>query len=176
MPEVTLLIGRIASGKTHYAEKLARETGAVCAEPKAAEPKVLLLSCDELMLTLFDQCLGERHEYYETRCKQYLMRRAAELVGAGVSAILDSGFWRREEREQTRRFFREQNIPMTWIYCRPEEAQRLQWLRERNARLMAEPSGQRRYIIPEQTRIRLDSLFEEPAAGEYDRIYPVIDI
>lgn len=45
-----LLCGRICAGKTTYAKRLGKTRGAVC------------LSCDELMLALFGQQLGDRHD------------------------------------------------------------------------------------------------------------------
>ena len=50
MPKVILIIGRLCSGKTTYARKVAREEHAVH------------LNCDELMRTLFPEPLGEDYD------------------------------------------------------------------------------------------------------------------
>ena len=55
MPEVILLCGKICSGKTTYAQRLRTEKNAV------------ILSCDELMLTLFPQGAGEHHDLLAQR-------------------------------------------------------------------------------------------------------------
>ena len=49
MPKVILICGRICCGKTTYSKKLCAERNAV------------LLSVDEIMLSLFDQCCGDMH-------------------------------------------------------------------------------------------------------------------
>ena len=46
---VTILCGRVAAGKSFLAAQAERE-GA------------LVLSCDQLMLTVFDGCLGAQHD------------------------------------------------------------------------------------------------------------------
>ena len=56
MAEVILLCGKIAVGKTTYAAYLQRNRNAV------------VLSCDELMLSLFDSCLGDKHDDTVKRC------------------------------------------------------------------------------------------------------------
>ena len=50
MAKVYLICGKICSGKTTYAEKLCAENDAV------------LLSVDEMTLTVFGQNCGEKHD------------------------------------------------------------------------------------------------------------------
>ena len=72
MAEVILLCGKIAVGKTTYAAYLQKSRNAV------------VLSCDELMLSLFDSCLGDKHDATVKRCSLYLSGIARQVVAAGV--------------------------------------------------------------------------------------------
>ena len=83
---ITVLCGRVAAGKTALAETLHRETGAA------------VLSCDDLMLTVFDGCLGGAHDRTAMKCLTYLFSLAVQLDGLGVDAVVDYGFWLRAER------------------------------------------------------------------------------
>ena len=156
MSKVILLCGRIASGKTTYASALRRESGAV------------ILSCDELMLTLFDQCLGEKHDETVARCSRYLNGVALQITASGLDAVLDFGYWSRKEREAVRAFFVAHQVPVSLHYVRCEEALRLKRLRERN-RMLAH-ADHRVYLIGDELRERLDQKFEEPSEEEIDLI------
>ena len=60
MSKVYLICGKICSGKTTYSKK-------ICAENNA-----ILLSVDEIMLSLLDQCCGEKlHQEYERRALRH---------------------------------------------------------------------------------------------------------
>ena len=69
---VTILIGRIASGKTFIAKRLKKKKRAV------------LLSCDKVMLTLFDDCLGEEHNKMQAKCYRYLFGLSKEISACGT--------------------------------------------------------------------------------------------
>ena len=98
---VTLMYGKIAAGKTTEAVKLAQK-GAV------------LLSCDELMLTAFTECLGEKHAETERRCLRYLFKMAKQLDGKGLDSVIDAGFWTRSERAEAEAFFDGFGIKYEW--------------------------------------------------------------
>lgn len=98
---VTLMCGKIAAGKTTEAEKIAQK-GAV------------LLSCDELMLTVFTSCLGSKHVETERRCLRYLFKMAQRLNEKGIDSVIDAGFWTREERTEAEVFFKTSGITFEW--------------------------------------------------------------
>ncbi len=98
---VTLMCGRIAAGKTTEAGRIA-ERGAV------------LLSCDELMLTVFTECLGTKHAVTERRCLRYLFKMAKQLDEKGIDTVIDAGFWTREERAEAEAFFKASDISIEW--------------------------------------------------------------
>ena len=73
---VTVLCGPVAAGKTFLAQRLGRE-GA------------LVLSCDEMMLTLFDRCLGpEHHDEMALRCLRSLFSVAVQEARLGRDVVV----------------------------------------------------------------------------------------
>ena len=146
--QVIGLCGQIAAGKTAYAELLKQEKGAV------------LLSCDDLMLTLFDACLGDRHDETLARCYDYLHRLAVQLAEAGNTVVLDFGYWTKQSRNAAREFFAAADIPfsMVWLVCTDDV--RFARLEKRNERLQHEV--RRVFIIDREKRERLDLKFECP--------------
>lgn len=156
MAEVILLCGKIAVGKTTYAAYLQRNRNAV------------VLSCDELMLSLFDSCLGDKHDATVKRCSLYLSGIADQVVAAGVDVVLDFGSWTAAERDAVRTFFAEHNNPVRLYYLFCEESVRLERLRLRNIALRN--ADGRVYIIEEDLRRRLDAKFELPSENETDKL------
>lgn len=156
MAKVYLLTGKIASGKTAWAQRFAKRENAV------------LLSCDTLMLSLFDECLGPRHNDTERRCLNFLCSVAADTALCGTDALLDSGLSTRASRAAAREYFAQRGAETVTVYFRLPEDLRAQRLEERNARLAN--STKREYIIDTALCARLDAKYEEPGAGEYDLI------
>ena len=77
MSKVYLICGKICSGKTTYSKKLCEENNAI------------LLSVDEIMLSLFDQCCGRKlHMEYEKRIKEYLFTKSLEIIEKGFDAFI----------------------------------------------------------------------------------------
>lgn len=157
MAKVYLLIGKIASGKTHFAMQL-----------KQQQP-LMLLSCDDLLLTLFDHCLGDKHQQIEQKAYRFLFEQAVQLAEMGMDSALDFGFWTAESRREARQFFASHGVQTVWVYCNPPELVRLQRLQQRNQQraCKALSSGRREYIIDQPTLQRLDSRFEPPTPDEY---------
>lgn len=155
MAKVYILCGKIAVGKTTYAEEIKKRE------------KAVILSHDELMLNLFDACLGSKHDEVVARCSNYFHSLAEQLIGIGINVILDFGYWKREEREKAKNYFKERNIEVEIHYVTIEEKRRLQQLDERNRALQG--SASRVYIIGESLRERLDTKFEEPEVSEVDQ-------
>ncbi len=156
MANVILLCGRIASGKSTLAQKLQRRGRAV------------LLSCDELMLTLFDQCLGARHDAVLERCSRYLFSVAEQVTAAGADAVLDFGFWTKSSREQAKAYFEKKGIEVELWYLPVEREEQRKRLARRNEQLKDSP--RREYIIGEELFCRLDAKFQEPSSREIDRV------
>lgn len=154
--KVILLCGRIASGKTFYAQQ------------KKMDRHTVVLSCDDLMLKLFDGCLGERHDDILRRCSHFFFHQAQEFHALGLDVLLDFGFWAKPQREEAMAYFRQRNIPAELYYFDIPEELRLRRLEERNQKLSGSP--EREYIIDEELRAFLDAKFEKPADEEISRL------
>ena len=158
MAQVILLCGRIASGKSTYARLLREEM-----------PASMILSCDELMLTLFPDGAGEHHDMLAERAKQYQLALSLELIRCGVNVILDWGFWTRQWREEARAFYAEHGIPCTLHYVDPAPDV---WQRHIDARNRAVLEGNATaYYVDEGLLAKLSSRFEEPGEEEIDVRY-----
>lgn len=152
MAKVTLLCGKVGSGKTYYANKLKAKSSAV------------ILSCDELMLKLFDSCLGDKHDQTVARCLDYLFGLAVQLYESGTSSILDIGLWTKAERARALSYFADRGIPCELIYIRTSENLRLERLEQRNVENAKTPECT--FIIDDELRIYLDGKFQELSEGE----------
>lgn len=157
MAKVFLICGKICSGKTTYSQKLCREQPAV------------LLSCDELMCSLFDEQLGEKHDETVTKVKEYLLGKSLEIIRAGSSAVLDWGFWTRAEREFTKAFYRQNQVCLETHYVDAADEVWRKQVEKRNADCLAGFDGA--YYIDEALARKADYLFEAPEPEEIDFVY-----
>ena len=147
-PEVILICGKIGSGKTTFARRLLKERPAV------------LLSCDELMLTLFGQQLGDRHDEVVRRTKDYLLNQSLEILKTGVSVILDWGFPTHREREETIAFFARRGFSCQGHYITASDEVLFENLRRRNLAVLA--GTENAYYIDEAILQKFKDVFEEP--------------
>lgn len=148
---ITVLCGRVAAGKSALAARMGRQ-GAV------------VLSCDDMMLTLFDGCLGAQHDETAMRCLRYLFSLAAQLAEKGYEVVLDYGFWLRAERDAARAYFAARNLSCRVLHVTVSDGTRLCRLAARNKALQ-NASG-RVYLIEEPLLSRLDAKFCAPAPDE----------
>jgi predicted kinase len=158
MAKVFILCGKIASGKTYYANELKEQK------------KAILLSVDDLMLKLSDSCLGEHHDDMASRCEHFFYGLAEQVVKNGTDVIIDFGYWSKKEREEAKEYFTNRGVSSELHYIRTSEEIRLLQLERRNAKLtegLTKESG-RVYIIDEALRRRLDQKFEEPLETEVE--------
>ena len=158
MARIIAICGKICSGKSVYARRLAE-----------TEPAVIL-SCDEVTSALFDNDLGEAHDGMSVRIQRYLLGKAEELVRAGCTAILDWGFWRAAERKALSARCRTLGIPCQWHYIDVSDADWRQNIAERNRRV-ARGEGGSDYYLDDGLMEKLLSLWEPPAPEEIDVWY-----
>ena len=160
MAKAILLMGKIASGKSHYAAQYAQENRAI------------ILSCDELFYALFDGCPGEElHQELLRRAYEFFCGQAVDLVHLGVDALLDFGFWSMESREKALAFFEAQGIPAELWYFDVEDMLRRQRLSERNKQRQTAPRWE--YIIDSDMLVHFDAMFQPP--GEHETFMQIID-
>lgn len=154
MAKVILICGKICSGKTTYAGELKKKERAV------------VLSSDELMLSLFDPLLGDRHDVLAKRANDYLLGLTLKLIEAEVSVILDWGFWTKAGREEIGSFFAQRGIETEWHYVRISDEAWRRNIEKRNREV--EAGMTQAYFVDEGLLRKLESRFEEPEAGETD--------
>lgn len=154
MAKVFCVFGKICSGKSTYAEALCRREQAV------------LLSIDEIMLSLFGQHCGEMHDTYADRCQKYLLNKAVTLAENGINVALDWGFWKKEDRARVRHFFAEKGIETQFLYIDISDAT---WRARINQRNLAVQRGETRaYYVDENLAAKFLSRFETPDRAEVD--------
>jgi len=152
MAKAVLLIGKIASGKSYCAERYARRN------------RAMVLSCDDLFLTLFEDCLGETHREMERRACEFFCIQAVQLVRLGIDALLDFGFWTAQSRAAASAFFEEHGIPVEAWFFETDDTLRKQRLAARNKQ--REASNSREYIIDDDMLRHFDAIFEAPDETE----------
>ena len=154
MAKVIMTCGRICCGKSTYARKLQENRNAV------------VLSIDDITLTLFPEGAGEMHDTYVLRAEQYLLSLSLQILESGVDVTLDWGLWTRAQRDRLRAFYTGHGVENEIHYLRlsPEEWERR--IRKRNAEQNKEEPQS--YYVDEGLLRKVDSLFEEPSDTETD--------
>ena len=155
MGKVILICGKIGSGKTTYARKLAKKQNAV------------MIGQDEIILGLFganfhmdNPPLFRQHSDW---VQEYVKRKSAEIAKAGAMVICDNGFWSYGERDMLRQFYNEKGVICELHYMDTPENQRLKNILSRNK---AVKQGELGYCFTQDDIIH--HFFEEPAACEID--------
>jgi predicted kinase len=157
MAKIFLLCGRICSGKSTYANEIKQKYNAV------------ILSCDELMLELFEEQLGDRHNTVLNKAKKYLYQLAEQIAATNTDVILDFGFWTRSEREKVKAYFNDKGIETELHYIRVSPEVWLSNIERRNRGL--HNSGAKNYYIDETMKQLLSEQFQEPDIDEINIIF-----
>ena len=152
MPRAILIIGRLCSGKTTYARRVAQEEHAVH------------LNCDELMRTLFPQPLGEEYDLYFARALDYLYRLTRRLSESGCVPVLDFGFLSRASRQQAAVALK--GLTLDWRYLDVPEDEWRRRIARRNAAILAGKGQPDEYYVDEGLLRKLTPHFEPPSPEE----------
>lgn len=154
MAEIILICGKICSGKGWYTRQLQCERNAV------------VLSCDEVENDLFHHELGDRHDIVAADIRQYLLKKAVEIVRAGCTVILDWGFWSRADRESVSACCKAAEISYEWHYVEISDED---WKRNIESRNRAVAAGETTdYAVDSGLLEKLQALFEPPTRDEID--------
>lgn len=154
MPKVIMTCGKLCSGKTTYAKKLQKEG------------KAVILSIDEIMLAVFGQDAGEKHDDYVAGIKKYLYQKTLEIIENGLDVILDWGFWTKEERAYARSFFGSNGIVNEFHYIEIEDSEWKRRIEKRNRDVLADNSDA--YYVDEGLSEKFNAIFEKPDPSEID--------
>ena len=154
---VTLICGKLCSGKTTLARSICEQHGAV------------LLSCDKVMRSLHPVDAGFDYDAELKQVKADLLDRAFLLVREGKDVVLDWGFWSKKERSELHLLMLKSGIPQKWIVLSPSPEERTRSITERN-RLIRE-HGADEYYIDEGLLRKAESRFEPVTSEELRILY-----
>lgn len=152
MAKVFLMCGKICSGKSTYAKKLAETKNAV------------ILSVDEIMLAIFGQDSGENHDIYVKRIQAYLYEKTLDFVASGINVILDFGFWTKQERTNVKEFFQARNVSFEFHYLNISQSEWKKRIAKRN--IEVSQKGFNSYFVDEGLEKKFEELFEQPQKDE----------
>ena len=100
------------------------------------------------------------------RTTAYLFSKSLELLQAGVTVILDFGFWRKSDRTAADSFFRSRGFAPEWHYVESDEAVWKQNIADRNAAAAADETVG--YAVDAGLAEKCARLFEPPGREEMD--------
>ena len=154
MAKVYLICGKLCCGKTTYSQKICAENDAV------------LLSVDEMTLTVFGQNCGEKHDEYVLNAKKYLLNRSLELIDKNIKIVLDWGFWTRKEREFAKDFYKSRGIDCELHYIDISDDVCKARIEKRNKAVLTDKTSA--YYVDENLLDKFNSIFETPIEDEID--------
>lgn len=149
--KIILLIGRIACGKSTYAR---------------AQKGTVLLSCDQLMQTLFPGGCGEHHDVIALRAHQYLFHLAKQCADGGATPLLDFGFWTKASRQAAVEALA--GYELDWRYLSIPEDEWKRRIAKRNAAIESGQGDPTDYYVDKGLLEKAERLFEEPQEGELE--------
>ena len=158
MAKVYLICGKLCCGKTTYSRKICAENDAV------------LLSVDEMILNVFGQSCGEKHDKYVNNTKKYLLNKSLELIDKNINIVLDWGFWTRKEREFIKDFYKSHGIDCELHYIDISDDVWKARIEQRNKSVLTDVTSA--YYVDENLLARFNSIFEMPSE---DGIIKAID-
>lgn len=147
--KVILLIGRICCGKTTYARTL---------------PGTLLLSCDQLMQGMFPGGCGDMHDALAARARAYLFALARQAAAAGVTPVLDFGFWTPQMRKEAIDAL--PGCELDWRFLDVTQDEWAQRIARRNAAIAAGRADPSDYYVDEGLLAKVNALFVPPTQEE----------
>ncbi len=149
-----MICGKICTGKTTYAEELKKEN------------KYVLLSVDEIMIDIFGNFTGKKHDEYTDNVKIYLYKKSVELVNMGVNVILDWGFWTKQDRTFAKNFYSKNSIKCELHYINIRDNAWKERINQRNK--LVSNNEIYAYFIDENLVSKFESLFDMPDKNEID--------
>jgi len=149
-PVAHIVIGFIGSGKTTFARKLEDETGAI------------RFTKDEWMVRLFGNTPPkETFAEYDNRMALLATDIALKCLRAGISVVIDEGFWAKEQREEIKEKVRRVGaIPKLYYIEVPFEIMKVRTLKR------SENPPTDSYVIDEESYKHYWTFFQPPDKDE----------
>lgn len=155
MSKLIAICGKVCSGKSYYAATLREKENAV------------ILSCDDVTMTLFDNDLGDNHDVMVKKIMTHLKDVSIKIINTNTNVILDWGFWSKKDREELTEFYKKNNIPIEWHYICVDDETWNKNIKERNKRV-EEGNGGSDFHVGEGLRKKVLSRWDEPKKEEID--------
>jgi predicted kinase len=146
--KIILLIGKICCGKSTYAKGMGG----------------MLISCDQLMQTLFPGGCGEHHDMLAARARQYLYTLARQCADANVTPVVDFGFWTPAMRREAIDALAGYELDWRYLDVPDEEWERR--IARRNAAIQAGEADPSDYFVDEGLKRKVLELFIPPTPEE----------
>jgi len=160
MSTVHLICGKICSGKSYYAQELAKQENAV------------VLSVDELSLSILPMYLGDQHDAAMAKVRGYLHKRAEDILRTGTDVILEWGFWTRPDREATEEMYAGKGFDVRWHYIEASDEILRKSIEARNVQVLE--GKDLSYFVDEGLFEKMKSRFEEPGPDERRENWTVV--
>ena len=154
MAKVYILCGKICSGKSTYSQKLRKSQ------------KAVILSVDDITLTLLGQNGGDTLDIYVEKLEQYFFQKSVEIIETGINVILDWGFWTKAERDFAKEFYNSHGIEYEFHYISINDEEWYRRLDKRNNDVLEKKSDA--YYVDEGLAEKFKSIFEIPTKNEID--------
>ena len=158
MNKVICICGKICSGKTSYAKKLAKKE------------KAIILSIDEVTYDLINNEQGKLYDDLVIKIGNYLKKKAIEIVKNGANVILDWGFWSKKDRYDISNYFKNNNINYIWHYIEISDKLWHESIQKRNNDILKQ-KNKTDFFINDGLFKKFLGLFEEPNKDEIDIWY-----
>ena len=146
--KIILLIGKICVGKSTYAKELGG----------------MLISCDQLMQSMFPGGCGDQHDLLAERARKYLLGLARQCAEAGVAPVVDFGFWTPAMRQEAIDALA--GFELDWRYLDIEEAEWKRRIAKRNAAIQAGQAAPSDYFVDDGLLEKVNNLFIPPTEEE----------
>ena len=146
--KIILLIGKICVGKSTYAKGLGG----------------MLISCDQLMQSMFPGGCGDQHDLLAERARKYLLGLARQCAEAGVTPVVDFGFWTPAMRQEAIDAL--EGFELDWRYLDIEEAEWKRRIAKRNAAIQAGQADPSDYFVDDGLLEKVNNLFIPPTEEE----------
>ena len=109
--QLIAICGKVCSGKSMLAQHL------------AYKEKAVILSVDDMLISLLGTKLGNKHDEIAQKAQKYLLNMALSILHGGANVILDWGFYTKEGRTKLINFFNSHGIIVDWYYTRVTDSQ-----------------------------------------------------
>lgn len=150
-PLAHVIIGFIGSGKTTFAKKLEKETGAI------------RITKDEWMIKIFGNKItsDKNFEEYDKNVIELTRDFAFKILESGRDVIIDEGFWARSQRDEIRRKIEMAGGKVQFYYVKNTHETMRERVSKRNLSLTADA-----FVISQEMYDGYKKYFEEPSPEE----------